>query len=297
MDTSKLPAVQQAGLFFKHLFAPYREGYVELRMLYGKKREQAFVKLPCTGEDLRSVCELVVERAQSGYDVYCGVLPRSQQSGKASAVNQAATVWVDLDYKNMNGDEIDAATEGCDMVVRSGGGVHAYWWGAEVVELANKGQQDNYAAMVQAHQAEVSAGKADSTHDIPRILRVPGTLNWKDRLAPRPVVLEWCNPRKKQGKPLPVPHADPEWEEIVGLWASAAEWTRLMDAAKRNHFPQFSPPLKMPSGVLVSDLNVFLRGCWHLCALPHDGDTPARSSAERDVDFVTGYLKEYDVAY
>ena len=296
------PPVLQAGRFIRQLFGPYEDGFLEIRLLRGRAPEQVFEPLPIDGPRLKELATALVEKAKDGYDVYCGVLPRMEASGKASSIRRAATVWVDLDYKNSSREEIEAATADADMAVMSGGGVHGYWWTTEVLDLDSKQARDTFSAVVQDHQQGVSGGKADSTHDLPRILRVPGTLNWKDRSDPKPVTLLWAVKRpaivpKEALRPSATPEPeDEDWKGLTMLWDECVDWIRAMDAAKKGRFPNLHPPVRVPSRRIVGDANTFLLGEFARCAHYHD-DPEVLHQAEADVDFLLAHFKENGVAY
>lgn len=80
------------------------------------------------------------------------------------------------------------------MLVRSGGGLQAWWLLKEPMIFDREEQRDQAIAIARRvgetlRQAGQAKGiKVDSTHDLARVFRVAGTFNYK--LAPRPTVLE-----------------------------------------------------------------------------------------------------------
>ena len=184
--------LKQAGMFLRVLFGPYSEGFAEIRYLLKtggqNARKQDFIPLPFTPDSLRATAAKVLKYSDGGWDCYAGVLPRSKRDGHAESILQAAWIWADLDHKNMTPEEIDGAVMGADMVVNSGNGTHAYWFLGAVRELSGSAR-DRFVAGVERVQADVSDGRADNTADLPRILRIPGTANWKDEADPKPVAL------------------------------------------------------------------------------------------------------------
>ena len=81
------------------------------------------------------------------------------------------------------------------MVVHSGYGYHAHWYFTEPVLLRDKSERNQYsryrkkahAPYMKAHKAH--GWKGDATHNIDRIWRVPGFLNWKIPDSPVPVTV------------------------------------------------------------------------------------------------------------
>lgn len=116
--------------------------------------------------------------AEGGLDIYFGVLPRMRASGKAEdAMPFTDVLWADIDAKHHGG---KAGAWGQlsswdvpwpSIVVDSGGGYHAYWLLRELVAF-----EDAHLAM--RWLAQRVGG--DHTYDAARVLRVPGTTNYKD---------------------------------------------------------------------------------------------------------------------
>jgi hypothetical protein len=195
--------LKSAGFFLKTMFAPYDSGFCEIRMLFKDGVQNAaqskFVPLPFTGESLRKTAEMCLKESARGWDVYMGVLPRTEAKGTAASVREGAWVWVDIDHKNTDPSDIPAMVADADIVVSSGNGTHAYW----SMGIKQITDPERFSAAVRKHQLKVCPG-SDPTADLPRVLRVPGTKNWKDRANPRPVTLE-RRPSLTTASPAPQP--------------------------------------------------------------------------------------------
>jgi putative DNA primase/helicase len=141
-----------------------------------------------------------VARAQD-CDVYLSQglfhAPIPNGRGKAGDVIAIGGLWIDLDYgpghkKKVPPDEETArrilgrVTPAPSMIVHSGGGWHLYWLLREAVIFADDKGRAKMAKIVQSWQGrvrrelEAEGYTLDSTHDLARVLRVPGTLNRKD---------------------------------------------------------------------------------------------------------------------
>ena len=105
-------------------------------------------------------------------DVYVGCAPRTRRHGGRDAVEHAHVLWADCD-----GEHAVAALHDCDpqpsIIIASGSGTncHAYWpltrpAGRDAIERGNRRL---------AHALGADPASADAA----RILRVPGTLNFK----------------------------------------------------------------------------------------------------------------------
>jgi hypothetical protein len=173
-------------------------------MSAGQKRPQNQSKWANTVE---AAIELA-SKAPPKYDIYAGVGLSPKAFGVSSRCPQEKIaaipgVWIDIDvgsegHKKKDGafpnpPTVEAALElvkkavGVEptMVVSTGGGIHVYWLFAEPwvfeTEVDRKqaialvsGLQKSFQLLAAAHGFSV-----DSTFNLDRVLRVPGTLNWK----------------------------------------------------------------------------------------------------------------------
>ena len=135
-------------------------------------------------------------------DVYYGVGLRGERlkSGRGEAKDVACIpgFWVDVDiagdaHKQKDlPEDLDAAIELLDsfplqpsILVHSGYGLHAYWLFYEPWEMdgeEGRSEAENMLSRFQATlrgMAQQKGWKLDNTADLPRVLRVPGTLNHK----------------------------------------------------------------------------------------------------------------------
>ena len=134
-------------------------------------------------------------------DVYTAVGTTARRHGarqraKANQIAALAGCWLDLDVepgKIPTRDDAFALASAHlppTITVDSGGGLHAWhlferpWVFASIA--------DREAAMRLAWQWQslhrtTNGGRLDATHDLARLMRLPGTLNAKDPAAPRPV--------------------------------------------------------------------------------------------------------------
>jgi hypothetical protein len=111
-----------------------------------------------------------------GIDVYFGVVPRMRAAGKKTDVMPFTDVlWADLDSKASSKSSVwghlQSFAPAPSIVVDSGNGYHAYWLLRELVE----GEEAELAMRTLARRIG-----GDHTHDVSRVLRVPGTTNYKN---------------------------------------------------------------------------------------------------------------------
>jgi hypothetical protein len=164
----------------------------EVRLIRDSKVDQAFYR------DIWEAAGDAAGMNQEGWDAYFGVLPRTRSEGTAAAVVDTTSVlWADVDAKKLS----DVRTEGRVMalnainqfpvppqiLVDSGGGWHCYW-------LLDQPVLYELARPVMVWIADQIGG--DHVQDKPRVLRLPGTVNWKYQPPPEARVLRFDLNRK-----------------------------------------------------------------------------------------------------
>ena len=105
------------------------------------------------------------------------------------------------------------------LFVDSGYGLHIYMLLPEPIMLDDQNREDYQKDLVRCHKHFLSVMQKrgytmDSTFDLPRILRLPGTLNWKDKADPKDCVVVDYNPKARY---------------------SRVEWTGLFPEFSGNH--------------------------------------------------------------
>lgn len=129
----------------------------------------------------------ILEMEKEGYDCFVGIFSRKDKKPCSTQV-----LWVDIDYKDRKPGLISVESSVIlelqlsgippSFLVHSGHGVHAYW-------LLKERLYDHEIAKSVLKRL-VSHFNADKCHDLARILRIAGTLNYKDPKNPIPARLE-----------------------------------------------------------------------------------------------------------
>lgn len=149
--------------------------------------------------NVEDIVELAQENVQANKDCYFAI-SSFQQAGSRKASNASCirTLAIDIDaYSDFQeaGKKLDdfleasgLSTLGTPWVVRSGGGIHVYWAFEEHVDLAQwKAASENMRRLTKEHGLEIDQNVVG---DLARVLRVPGTRNFKQKYAsPRKVAL------------------------------------------------------------------------------------------------------------
>jgi len=183
----------QAIAFLRHLFKPYSDGFIEIRPLSKHKphANRTTYRLPecLKGEAGQALSQHIISLAMRGYDVYVGVCPRVAPEGPGrklgkDAIEQVGAMWVDLDAKVPG--SCKEILDNCDIVVSTGNGWHGYKIAPQPARVGSARDRANIEAKVRSFANTLLVG-TDNVSNVDRILRVPGTINWKDVDNPKPV--------------------------------------------------------------------------------------------------------------
>lgn len=166
----------------------YPEDLIEIRLVEqwevaGKRRNKVLRTYFCRAEELppETVDELgeTCSNIHRPVHVFMGVCPRSREGGKAEDVALARCVWADLDYVRPDAALAIVKKKKLpkpSIVVDSGHGTHLYWLLKEPVAFTSPDDRAAFQAVV-AGVGRLVGG--DHTHDLSRLLRLPGTANCK----------------------------------------------------------------------------------------------------------------------
>ena len=217
--------VSQAVTFLSWLFEPYSDGFVEIRTMNQGKVQMRFWELPRTVDEWTGIGEACIQWSDAGDDVYVGVLPRWRKGGRDNDVHTAGVLWCDID--DLAGLDQTATLANVTVAVRSGKGLHCYRR-LKVVGIGTKPtEQREFVQLLERWMLTLSKAADIKCKNPSRILRVPGTLNWKNREAPRLVELAKYPPE-----------ASRIVEETTSTHPWGDEWSRLLIAAKAGDLPK-----------------------------------------------------------
>lgn len=191
--------INQSKQFFEAIFGKAlknNQGQIEIRTFPKGQRPQQYF---CS--TVEEASQKAYELYNNGIDVYFGVNPRTGGAGKKENVHFLTVFHAEVDF-GIDGHRKKAIHENASQalqainnfrfrptfVIFSGGGYHLYWVLAEPVRVAEKGV-DTLEYINKALNKKV--GGDGGTHDLPRVLRVPGTFNLKISENPREVTIVW----------------------------------------------------------------------------------------------------------
>ena len=191
-------------------------GYVTLS--YTQDPKTKFLKSECFPASDR---DLILDRAASlskKSQVYFGINRRSHllsigERGGNGDVGNISIIGMDIDVSDPKepDKELPQSQEEAltlletfslkpSFTISSGVGVHAYWALNEEIEITNDQERKDAQELVRSFYRGFAQFahpfKFDSTHDLSRMLRFPGSWNFKDPENPRQVVFLSENPER-----------------------------------------------------------------------------------------------------
>jgi RepB DNA-primase N-terminal domain len=153
----------------------YRNGIVEIRGInrFTKRIKQWFCWWPVEKELINKI----VDEHREDYNLFAGVLLRHRKDGTATSCEDSTHwLWADLDKKTgLDFDAVLSSPFRPAMIVDSGHGWHIYW-------LLEKPLPMETARQAMRSIADKMGG--DFVDDPARIMRIPGSINWKDKPIP-----------------------------------------------------------------------------------------------------------------
>jgi len=249
-------------------------GEIEIRVFPTGHPEQDFFT------DHRDALEKAYDLCTNGIDVYFGVNPRIGSRGKKENVHYVTTFHAEIDYGN-DGHKKKSVHENYDQalttidnfsmqptaVIHSGGGFHCYW----VLEKPLPVKKHGVAAIEAVNKfLSQQLGGDPGTQDISRVLRIPGTLNFKLPDNPRPVEVISLNGPKYAGESLIEQVSSPSVhdDKTTGVEPDIQSKSRLV--------------METPSSININSLPVssFIRS---LIKTGNKGKYPSRSEADMAV--------------
>ena len=246
--------------FLRHLFKPYSDGFIEIRPLSKVKphANRTTYRLPhcLKGEEGQALTQHIMSLAMRGYDVYVGVCPRVAPEGPGrklgkDAIEQVGAMWVDLDAKVPGSSQ--ALLDNCDIVVSTGNGWHGYKVAPSPARVSSTRDRTAIEAKVRSFANSILTG-TDNVSNVDRILRVPGTINYKDPDNPKPVVMLKGGGIKPTYK-----------ESLLVRHLGDERLDALLASAKQGQLGRAEPRIRHASGRITDLLDVFFLEAEEAC--------------------------------
>lgn len=117
------------------------------------------------------------EKNEDGYNVFFSVCGRNRKSGTKESVSVVPTLWADIDKE----DAIEVACYNPSFAVYSGHGWHLYWLLDKPFYVTSDIDRIKVEAILRGLAQSVGG---DTVFDVTRMLRLPETINWKEKSKP-----------------------------------------------------------------------------------------------------------------
>lgn len=189
--------IAQAAAFVSTLFG---ESDFYLALWRGDTKTTTWV----SATDAAKISKFETQASEQGFNAYFGCCLQSQALGPGSRGSAATArvmpgLWVDLDFaeKPHDGAEprkkvyppraiiekaLDLIPIKTSLRIATGGGIHAYWLFDKPLLMMSPTAQAQAAELVKSWQGLIKSNllklggySADSTHDLARVMRLPGT--------------------------------------------------------------------------------------------------------------------------
>ena len=133
---------------------------------------------PRFARDLDDLAALTQQSIDQQGNLYLGVATR-EGGGTKEHCREVPAFWVDIDFKDLPREiaepRIDRFSCAPSAVIESGGGLHLYWFLTEPVDA--KGDRKLIESLLR--ELATAFGGDQSVCDVSRIMRVPGSVNFK----------------------------------------------------------------------------------------------------------------------
>ena len=184
-------------VFLESLFSTWMDkelGEIEIRPIKNGSAHGEFFD----SEEEAAKC--AVKHSRAGFDTFAGVNLRQGKNGTKEGIEYVTALHADIDFGTIGHKKpsqyktstealgaINAFKLAPTLVVNSAGGFHCYWLLNEAVTVSKVGAEKIETIIKNISQ---KLGGDPGTQDISRILRVPGTKNYKIPGEPRDCKIE-----------------------------------------------------------------------------------------------------------
>lgn len=176
-------------------FDPEGTGELEIRLIGGRNGPTIYWGLHL---------DKIQAANEAGANVYFGVAHRDGNGGKTENITYATALWVDLDGKDFNPENIDDGKAQAlellqksmpdshkpSIIVDSGHGYHVYWLLKSPWAFSSDDRRGEFHNLLE--RLSIILKGDQRVKDIARILRLPGTMNTKDEERRVCTVVHWA---------------------------------------------------------------------------------------------------------
>ena len=196
-DIEKQRRIGAATKIFNLLFANIPAGHFSYLMTFSSGYGVTYSFAVATSVQREAMAQKAIELSELGNDVWhavnlIGVAPKGGKRGDETAVSYQTAVVVDIDICSdaHKSDNLATSFEEAksflpftpSIVIHSGYGLHAYYIWAEPLAVTDANREEikrRNNRFLDVVRQRANGKKIDGVGDLPRILRTPGTFNYK----------------------------------------------------------------------------------------------------------------------
>ena len=196
-DAEKQSRIGAATKIFNLLFANIPAGHFSYLMTFSSGYGVTYSFTVFTSTQREAMARKAIELSELGNDVWhavnlVGVAPTGGKRGDETAVSYQTAVVVDIDICSdaHKSDNLATSFEEAksflpftpSIVIHSGYGLHAYYIWAEPLAVTDANREEikrRNNRLLDIVRQRANGKKIDGVGDLPRILRTPGTFNYK----------------------------------------------------------------------------------------------------------------------
>ena len=178
----KIKMVRDRNDLFKKLFSIADE-YIELRAILGSKIQgRDFISLNTDWEKIKKEVDQFCKDNEKQHIIF-GIASRDGSGGAKENVVSISCVWAEMDYKDAPEAKIQEILNVFPLkptiITNSGGGLHLYFKLDKPVGLERSADVVKMNDWIRLELNKLGKCKFDKISDIPKTLRLPGTVNHK----------------------------------------------------------------------------------------------------------------------
>jgi hypothetical protein len=168
-----------AQAMLEHLFC---DADCFIRFMYLKERNVVERYLRPIEIDSQAFRDEIESKIVDGWNIFYSICGRGGKSGKSEAVNLIPALWIDIDAKDFEDGMEEASKQFMKLptptyIVNSGHGYHGIW----VLKTRVEANDENNKRVRDILRGLAKTTNADAVHDLSRMLRLPETINYKDK--------------------------------------------------------------------------------------------------------------------
>ena len=116
-------------------------------------------------------------------NLYFGIATRNGKGGKKENIVSIPCVWAEIDYKDIPEERVQEIIDKFPfkptVVVKTGWGIHCYFLLVQPVDLKKSEDVENVNDWIRLELNKLGECELDKVSDMPRVFRLPGTVNHK----------------------------------------------------------------------------------------------------------------------